>query len=193
MHRAVFSIRGGDVPFTPFALSFAIVHADGATELFIDAAKLPAESRAWLGNAVSVSDRGALGPALDTATGTQEFRAVFANGDRILVPGQTVRVRLVGFARERALAVPSRAVLTGLGRQFVYVVGPGDTARARDIVPGPWSGERWIVDHGLEPGDRVIVDGVQKIGPGAKVIPMPLGDSAASTCNRVIRSAPWQI
>jgi len=119
-------------------------------------------------------------PSLDTATGTQEFRSVFANGDRILVPGQTVRVRLVGFARERALAVPARAVLTGLGRQFVYVVGPGDTARARDIVPGPWSGDRWIVDRGLEPGDRVIVDGVQKIGPGAKVLPTPLADSSAA-------------
>jgi membrane fusion protein (multidrug efflux system) len=119
-------------------------------------------------------------PALDAATGTQEFRAVFANPDRLLVPGQTVRVRLVGFARANALAVPERAVQTGLGRQFVYVVGPGDTARAKDVVPGPWSGDRWIIDRGLEAGDRVIVDGVQKIGPGRPVHPMPLADSAAA-------------
>jgi Xaa-Pro aminopeptidase len=58
------NIRGGDVPFTPFALGFALVHADGATDLFMDAGKLPAETRAWLGNAVSISDRDALGPAL---------------------------------------------------------------------------------------------------------------------------------
>ena len=58
------NIRGGDVPFTPFALGFALVHADGATDLFIDPAKLPAETRAWLGNAVSVADRDALLPAL---------------------------------------------------------------------------------------------------------------------------------
>jgi Xaa-Pro aminopeptidase len=58
------NIRGGDVPFTPFALSFAIVHADGATELFIDPAKVPAETRSWLGNTVSVMDRNALLPAL---------------------------------------------------------------------------------------------------------------------------------
>jgi Xaa-Pro aminopeptidase len=58
------NIRGGDVPFTPFALSFALVHADGTTDLFIDPAKLPAETRSWLGNGVSVADRTALLPAL---------------------------------------------------------------------------------------------------------------------------------
>lgn len=58
------NIRGGDVPFTPLALAFALVHADGATDLFIAPEKLPAETRAWLGNAVSVLDRDALGPAL---------------------------------------------------------------------------------------------------------------------------------
>lgn len=119
-------------------------------------------------------------PGIDVATGTQEFRALFANGDRLLVPGQAVRVRLLGFARANALAVPERAVQTGLGRQFVYVVGPGDTARARDVVPGPWAGGRWIIDRGLEPGDRVIVDGVQKVGPGRPVHPSPLADSTAA-------------
>jgi Xaa-Pro aminopeptidase len=58
------NIRGGDVPFTPFALAFALVHADGATELFIDPRKLPERTRSWLGNAVSVADRDALLPAL---------------------------------------------------------------------------------------------------------------------------------
>jgi Xaa-Pro aminopeptidase len=58
------NIRGGDVPFTPFALGFAVVHADGAVDLFMAPEKLPADTRAWLGNAVSVSSRDALGPAL---------------------------------------------------------------------------------------------------------------------------------
>jgi Xaa-Pro aminopeptidase len=58
------NIRGGDVPFTPFALGFALVHADGTTELFIDPAKIPDETRAWLGNSVSVVDRNVLLPAL---------------------------------------------------------------------------------------------------------------------------------
>jgi Xaa-Pro aminopeptidase len=58
------NIRGGDVPFTPFALGFAIIHADAGTELFMDPAKLPDTTRAWLGNTVSVAGREALAPAL---------------------------------------------------------------------------------------------------------------------------------
>jgi Xaa-Pro aminopeptidase len=63
------NIRGGDVPFTPFALGFALIHADGTTELFIDPAKLPADTRTWLGNTVSIADRAALGPALQRLAG----------------------------------------------------------------------------------------------------------------------------
>ena len=118
-------------------------------------------------------------PALDANTGTQEFRALFPNPDRVLMPGQFVRVRLVGFARDSALAVPLRAVLSGLGRQFVYVVGAGDTAIVRNVTPGPWSGGLWIIDRGLTPGDRVIVDGVQKVIPGRTVRPVLLADSSA--------------
>ena len=63
------NIRGADVPFTPFALSFALVYADGATDLFMDPAKLPARTRGWLGNGVSVADRDALLPALEALKG----------------------------------------------------------------------------------------------------------------------------
>lgn len=114
-------------------------------------------------------------PSLDSATGTQEFRAQFENADRLLVPGQFVRVRLSGFTRPAALAVPQRAVLSGLGRQFVYVVGAGDTVTARDVKPGPWAGDLWIIDEGLTAGDRVVVDGVQKVAPGRPAHPVPLG------------------
>ncbi len=63
------NIRGADVPFTPFALGFALVHADGGTELFMDPTKLPEPTRAWLGNAVSVAGREALAPALAKLAG----------------------------------------------------------------------------------------------------------------------------
>ena len=65
----LFNIRGADVPFTPFALGFAIVHADGGAELFMDPAKLPEPTRAWLGNTVSISGRDALEPALQRLAG----------------------------------------------------------------------------------------------------------------------------
>ena len=120
-------------------------------------------------------------PSLDSASGTEEFRAKFANGDRRLLPGQFVRVRLEGFLRQSALAVPQRAVMQGLGRQFVYVVGKGDSVVARDVQPGPWSGGLWIIDRGLSPGDRVIVEGTQKVAPGRVVKPVPLADSATKS------------
>jgi membrane fusion protein, multidrug efflux system len=113
-------------------------------------------------------------PSLDATTGTQEFRALFRNPDHLLVPGQFVRVRLDGFTRDSALAIPQRAVQQALGRQFVYVVGKGDTVVARDIQPGPWSGNLWIIDKGLNAGERVVVDGTQKAAPGRPVRPVPL-------------------
>jgi membrane fusion protein (multidrug efflux system) len=116
--------------------------------------------------------------SLDPATGTQEFRASFTNKDLLLVPGQFVRVRLEGFTRDSALAVPRRAVQQALGRQYVLVVGKGDTVTARDIQPGPWSGDAWIIERGLALGDQVVVDGVQKALPGRVVRPVPLPDSS---------------
>lgn len=119
-------------------------------------------------------------PMLDSATGTQEFRARFANADGALVPGSFVQVRLDGFVDPQALTVPQRAVQQGLGRQFVYVVGAGDSVRTRDVLPGVWTGSAWVIDSGLVAGDRVIVDGVQKVGPGMVVKPVPASDSAGA-------------
>jgi membrane fusion protein, multidrug efflux system len=116
-------------------------------------------------------------PSLDPATGTQEFRALFRNKDHVLVSGQFVRARLEGFQRDSTLAVPRRAVQQSLGRQFVLVVGKGDTVASRDVETGPWSGDAWIIEKGLAAGDRVIVDGVQKTGPGQPVHPVPLQDT----------------
>lgn len=118
-------------------------------------------------------------PSVDPATGTIEMRATFQNADRVLTPGEFVRVTLVGFSQRGALAVPLRAVQTALGRQFVYIVGKGDTVTARDVKPGQWSGQRWIIAAGLTAGDRVIVDGVQKVGPGRPVHPVALADSSS--------------
>jgi membrane fusion protein (multidrug efflux system) len=127
-------------------------------------------------------------PSLDAVTGTQEFRALFKNPDRLLVPGQFVQVRLTGFTRDSALALPQRAVQQALGRQFVYVVGKGDTVAARDVQPGPWSGSLWIIDKGLNPGELVIVDGTQKAAPGRPVRPVLLAaDTAADSVSATER------
>jgi Xaa-Pro aminopeptidase len=87
------NIRGADVPFTPFALGFALVHADGATDLFIDLAKIPPETRAWLGNAVSVMERDALLPALAALKG--KTVRVDAGGSPVWFAQQLVRAGAV--------------------------------------------------------------------------------------------------
>ncbi len=112
-------------------------------------------------------------PVLDSATGTQEFRAEVANKRRLLVPGQFVRVRVDGLVRDSAILVPQRAIVQSLGRQSVYVVSAGDTVRSHDVKATAWVGQRWLVDSGLAVGDRVIVDGVQKVRPGAVAAPVP--------------------
>jgi membrane fusion protein (multidrug efflux system) len=124
-------------------------------------------------------------PSIDSASGTEEFRATFANADRRLLPGQFVRVRLDGFTRPSALAVPQRAVMQGMGRQYVFVVGQGDTVVARDVKTGSWSGSLWIIDQGLSAGDRVVVEGTQKIAPGRVVKPVPFFDSTTVSAGKV--------
>jgi membrane fusion protein (multidrug efflux system) len=111
-------------------------------------------------------------PVVDPATGTQQLRAEFVNRDRLLVPGQFVRIRMLGLARDSAIVIPQRAVLLQMGRQTVYLVA-GDSVVARDVVASSWTGDRWLIDQGLAPGDKVIVDGIQKVGPGSRVKAVP--------------------
>lgn len=102
-------------------------------------------------------------------TGTSDARAVIANPEEKLRPGQFVRVTLTGATRPGAVLVPQRAVLDGPQGKFVYVVDEKSTAQPRPVELGEWAGSDWIVTDGLKAGDRVIIDGVMRIGPGAPV------------------------
>jgi membrane fusion protein (multidrug efflux system) len=101
-------------------------------------------------------------------TGTRESRAEVPNPNG-LRPGEFVRVILKGATRPNATTVPQRAVLEGPQGKFVYVVDEKSTAQPRPVQLGEWSGDDWIVTDGLKPGEKVIVDGVMRIGPGAPV------------------------
>jgi membrane fusion protein, multidrug efflux system len=103
------------------------------------------------------------------ATGTREARAEVPNPDASLHPGQFVRVILRGATRPNAVTVPQRAVLEGPQGKFVYVVNDKSQAEPRPVQAGEWSGDAWVITAGLNPGERVIVDGVMKLGPGAPV------------------------
>lgn len=103
------------------------------------------------------------------ATGTSEARADLPNPAGFLRPGQFVRVILKGAQRPNAILVPQRAVLEGPKGKFVYIVNAESKAEPRPVELGDWQEDNWIVTAGLAPGDKIIVDGVMKIGPGAPV------------------------
>ncbi len=106
---------------------------------------------------------------VSAATGTREARAVLPNPEGRLRPGEFVRVILKGAKRPAAITVPQKAVLEGPQGKFVYVVNDKSAAEARPVELGEWAGEDWVVLSGLKPGDRVIVDGLMRLGPGAPV------------------------
>jgi membrane fusion protein (multidrug efflux system) len=109
-------------------------------------------------------------------TGTSDARAELPNPESRLRPGQFVRVTLTGATRPNAVLIPQRAVLEGPQGKFVYVVDEKSTAQARPVEVGEWAGSDWIITGGLKTGERVIVDGVMRIGPGA---PVKVADPAA--------------
>ncbi|MBI5154062.1 efflux RND transporter periplasmic adaptor subunit, partial [Candidatus Poribacteria bacterium] len=116
--------------------------------------------------------------SIDVRTGTTEIRSEFPNPGNILKPGQFLRGSVVGWERPDVLTVPQRAVTQSQTGPFVYLVGAGNKAEMRPVKLGEWVMDDWIVLDGVEPGDRVIVDGIGKIGPGATVDPVPFGAAA---------------
>jgi membrane fusion protein (multidrug efflux system) len=112
-------------------------------------------------------------PSFSAETGTFLLRASLDNPDGLLRPNAYVRVRLKGAVRPAAIVVPQRAVQQGSQGPFVWVVDGEGKARPRPVVVGPWHGSDWFVDEGLQPGDRVIVDGTLALHAGAAVSVRP--------------------
>jgi membrane fusion protein, multidrug efflux system len=110
---------------------------------------------------------------VDPRTGTLELQATFPNPAHTILPGQFGRVRLRLDEKKGVILVPQRAIQELQGLQSVLTVGEGNQVFARSVVMGERIGERWIVEQGLKPGDRVIVEGLQKARPGSIVNPKP--------------------
>ena len=119
-------------------------------------------------------------PVVNAQTGTYNIRAVVPNPDNQLSPGQFVRVQLKGAFRPNAILVPQLAVMQGPKGKFVFVVGPDNTAQPKPVQVGDWYGDQWIINSGLETGDRVVVDGAVRLQPGAPVQIKPAAAPAAA-------------
>jgi membrane fusion protein (multidrug efflux system) len=113
---------------------------------------------------------------VDVKTGTILVAALFPNPNSLLRPGQFARVRAVTKTREKALLVPQRAVTELQGSYQVAVVTPDNTVDIRPVKVGQRTGNLWIIDQGLHQGERVVVEGLQKLKAGMTVNPTPFQD-----------------
>ncbi len=111
--------------------------------------------------------------SINASTGTLTVQAEFPNPDHLLRPGMFARVRFDAETRKGALLVPQRAV-TELQSSFrVFVIGADNTVEVRQVEVGPRLGSEWIIESGLDPGDRVAVEGLLRMRPGMTVNPVP--------------------
>jgi len=111
--------------------------------------------------------------AIDPTTGTFTLEADFPNPERIVLAGQFARVRGQAEERSAAIAVPQRAVMEIQGLYQLAVIGDDDIVEIRQVEMGPRIDDDWIVDSGLEAGERIALEGLQRLRPGAKVVVKP--------------------
>ena len=117
---------------------------------------------------------------IDSSTGTLRLQATFPNPNGLLRPGQYGRIRAIIDVRQGALLVPQRAVQELQGQQMVAVVGADGTVQSRTLQMGPRIGSLWLVEKGLQPGEKIVLAGAQKVRPGAKVIPKEVSAEEAA-------------
>jgi membrane fusion protein, multidrug efflux system len=137
----------------------------------------PAIERIPVGIETAENDKALLGHLqlidnqVNAKSGTVRVRAVFDNRDGRLMPGQFVRVRLGSAKAQDAVLVSERAVGTDQSKRFVLVVGADNKANYREVALGPSIDGLRVVNTGLEPGERIVVNGLQRVRPGAVVAP----------------------
>jgi membrane fusion protein (multidrug efflux system) len=129
----------------------------------------------YFGNGRLYAHRGKLdtsAPRVDPQTGTIQARAVFPNPTGLLLPGQFIRLRILGITLLDAIAIRKEAVSQGPQGPFVYIIGPNDVAEVRPVRLGQQVGLDWVISDGLKPTERVVVDGVIRVRAGEKVTPV---------------------
>ncbi|HEV7929277.1 MAG TPA: efflux RND transporter periplasmic adaptor subunit, partial [Nitrosospira sp.] len=117
---------------------------------------------------------------VDPKTGAIRMAGLFPNSESVLRPGQYGRVRAATSTQNGALLVPQRAVSQLQGMYRVAVVGSDNKVTMRTITPGPTVGQMWVIQNGLKAGETVMVDGTQKVTPGATVAPRPFAGTLAA-------------
>lgn len=127
---------------------------------------------------------------LDTRTGSVRMRGIFANRDRSMAPGLFARVQIGGGDEQRTLLISDRAVGTDQSRKFVFVVSKDNKAEYREVKLGALVDGLRVVRSGLKPGEKIVVNGLQRVQPGAVIAPqlVPMTANAAP-----VKPAPPQL
>lgn len=119
---------------------------------------------------------------VDQGTGTVTLRAIFPNPSQLLLPGMFVRAIVQEGIDEQAILVPQRGVARNpKGEAVVMVVGAGEKVEPRVIKVSRTIGDNWLVSEGLQTGDRVILEGIQRARPGTPVKAFPFGDKSGAS------------
>ncbi|NUT77377.1 efflux RND transporter periplasmic adaptor subunit [Pseudomonas sp. C1C7] len=122
-----------------------------------------------LADGTTVPERGKVNftaPSYSQDTGTFLVRAVLANPNGLLRPGQFVRALAKGATRPNAILVPQKAVLEGAKSKFVWVINGEGKPEQRVVEVGEWQGDNWFINKGLKAGERIVVDGALRVTPG---------------------------
>jgi membrane fusion protein (multidrug efflux system) len=121
---------------------------------------------------------------IDSKTGTLEMQASFPNPKHTLLPGQFGRVRVQVDNRDNAIVIPQKAVQQMQSMQLVYTVGADNKVAMQPVTTGYRFGNQWVIEQGLHPGERVIVEGLLKVRQGLMVNPLPYNPSENSASRK---------
>jgi RND family efflux transporter MFP subunit len=164
----------------------------GPVEKSLRAAKTTEEGKLQLilADGSTFSHRGKpflVGREVDVKTGTIQLAGVFPNPGNVLRPGQYGKVRVAVDFKKGAILVPQRAVSELQGSYQVAVVGPDNKVTIRVVKTGTHEGNLWVIEEGLKPGDRIVVEGLQRVRSGMTVVPKDASaepDAAAASTEK---------
>jgi membrane fusion protein (multidrug efflux system) len=177
-----FTVPDRDALFLRKALASGAIEASrGDIARFI----LPDGSEHGKGGRIDFADA-----RVNPETGTIALRAVLSNPAPPLLPGLFVRVELTAGTRPDALLVPQQAVLKVPTGHVAFVVGADGKVERRDLVVGEWHKDRWIIEKGLTAGEKVVVEGVQRVQPGMLVKATPYAGAAPPSAAAPAGAAP---
>ncbi|HET6426465.1 MAG TPA: efflux RND transporter periplasmic adaptor subunit, partial [Planctomycetaceae bacterium] len=140
-------------------------------------------------NRLAVGKLVALDNQVDSTTGTVKLKAIFDNEDEVLFPNQFVNARLLVETEQNATVTPTASVQRGPNGPFVYVLQPDETVAMREVEIGPTEGTDTVVREGLQPGETVVTDGLDKLQPGSKVVTRDKKKAASAEASKGEKSS----